>query len=119
MTQMERVWERIKQTGRFMASRRIGADLSQARETVFGICQDELAATPRTEYVEDFARELVGIVQESWQPVDVLAVQPPNAESGHRLESARCSCGHLVLHHEPSGGCCECRRLGRRCRTEK
>lgn len=101
-----------------MASRRIGADLSEARETVFGICQDELAATPRTEYVEDFARELVEIVEESWQPVDLSAAEPPNS-SARRLESARCTCGHLVLQHEPNGGCCECRAVGRRCRTEK
>lgn len=116
---MERVWERIKQTGRFMASRRMGADLDEARDTVFGICQDELVTTPRPEYVDRFASELVEIVASPWEPVEVASVQAQAPLAAGKLDSARCTCGHLVLQHEPSGGCCECRRVGRRCRTEK
>ena len=107
MTKMEKVWQRIKETGRFMADRQLRVSTPEARDTVYGILQDEQAAETRGDYVNMFTNELVWMVGEF----------PSADEPTPAVHSKRCRCGHLVLQHDPGGGCNACRDLGRHCRS--
>lgn len=68
MTEMERVWTRMKAAAKKLAGRKSLVNIAESRDTVLKICRRESATPPPPDALEYLATELVRLTLERQVP---------------------------------------------------
>ncbi len=67
MTEIERVWERLKERAFRHADSRAVPSMDEARTTVISICADECRERPPVDAIEFFAAEFMRLTIEAYE----------------------------------------------------